>query len=100
MQFPKFVSPTCSVRELLRFLPKLTNFPENQDTSCRGNKRFKSFPLIYASGQAGGWWARFSRINHLNRACKRSSPVPYGISWSRQERVFGNTASFPWRYLI
>ena len=29
VRFPKFITPICNVRELLRFLPKLTNFPEN-----------------------------------------------------------------------
>ena len=69
--FPTFVAPTCCVRELSRFSPKSTNFPENWDGDCRWNERFGSSPLT---------WARTSGINRLNRACKRSSPIPYGMS--------------------
>ena len=36
---PEFVTPIYSVRELLRFSPKLANFPENWDADCRGDKR-------------------------------------------------------------
>ena len=38
VRLPEFVAPICSVRELLRFLPKLANFPENWDADCRGDK--------------------------------------------------------------
>ena len=38
------MASTCSVRELLRFLPKLANFPENWDADCRGDKRSGSSP--------------------------------------------------------
>ena len=41
---PEFAAPTCSVRELLRFSPKLANFPENWDADCRGDKRSGSSP--------------------------------------------------------
>ena len=91
MWFPEFVTPICSVRELLRFSPKLANFPENWDGDCRWNEWFGFSPLT---------WARISGINRLNRACKRSLFIPYGIFWSRRERVFSNIASFPWRYVI
>ena len=40
----EFVVPISSVRELLRFLPKLANFPENWDADCREDKRSGSSP--------------------------------------------------------
>ena len=91
MWLPEFIVPICSVRELLRFLPKLTNFPENWDGDYWWNERFGFSPLT---------WARTSGINRLNRAYKRLSFIPYGIFWSRWERVFGNIIFFPWRYII
>ena len=52
--FPEFIVPICSVRELLRFLPKSANFPENWDADCRRDKRSGSSPrtrgLIYVDG--------------------------------------------------
>ena len=88
---PEFVTPICNVRELLQFLFKLANFPENWDRDCWWNERFGFSPLI---------WARTSGINRLNRAYKRLLLIPYGISWLRRERVFGNITFFPWRYII
>ena len=44
MWFPEFITPICNVRELSRFSPKLTNFPENWDADYRGDKRSGSSP--------------------------------------------------------
>ena len=38
MWFSEFIAPICSVRELLRFLPKLTNFSKICDTRYLGNE--------------------------------------------------------------
>ena len=70
MWFSEFVTPIYSVRELLRFLPKLTNFPENWDADCRGDKRsgssFRIHGLIYVDGDIvegeGYWPVRFSKF--------------------------------------
>ena len=44
---PEFIAPIYSIRELLRFSPKLTNFPENWDADYRGDKWSRSSPRIY-----------------------------------------------------
>ena len=42
----EFVAPTCGVRELLWFPPKLANFLKICDTRYWKGKHFKSFPWI------------------------------------------------------
>ena len=67
---PEFITPICSVRELSRFSPKSTNFPENWDADYRGDKRSGSSPwthgLIYVNGNVvegeGYWPVRLSKF--------------------------------------
>ena len=47
MWFSRFMASILSVRELLWFPFKLTNFLKIYDTHCRINKYFKSFPWIF-----------------------------------------------------
>ena len=41
------MAPIYSIRELSRFSPESTNFPENWDADCRGDKRSGSSPRTY-----------------------------------------------------
>ena len=52
--FSEFIISICGVQEFLWFSPKLANFLEIRDTDYWGDKRFKSFLLIYTSERARG----------------------------------------------